>query len=643
MKKIKYSQSLTSLRGISVLGVLLYHSKYELFSGGFLGVDVFFVISGYLIGNIIFSDLKKGNFSLLKFYSKRVRRLFPALLSTILFTYILNYPLLLPQDFRGLKESLLYIISFTGNIYFWQNNDYFSLETDIQPLSHLWSLGVEEQFYLLFPIIIFLVFKLNWLKAKIKYIVLIGIVLSYSYASLEFYNIPFECPSSNCIEVTNFYWLHTRLWEILIGVILNFLSPINKYRSQIFYISLLTILLSFVYLSPSLKHPGLGTLPIIFGTSIFILSSKNYEKNIISNSKTLFFFGKISYSLYLIHFPIFVVKNYFDLSINIFNDFDLLPILLIAVSTVLSFVNWKYVEEPFRDKGKTQTDKFLKINLALIGIVVFLASPLIPLKKLNPIYENYVFDTDFQIKKECFFEFLPDDLSKIDNCMVQNKEKKNILVIGSSLAQNIYKGFSEVNDEQYNFSYISVTGCPPFLDYKKLEIENYNTDKCEDIYSHLSRELKKDIDNYYKILIIYNWSDLVNKKSIFPRDSEKQLLENIELNFKEDKFLIIGQHLVLKKRLNVSILREVNFKNSIQQYNNVYLDENIFYAENMMKDISLKNKFDYFSLLDLYCNKNKCKIFEDSNEKTYFVSPDNLHISDYFSKSLATEILKFIK
>ena len=507
----------------------------------------------------------------------------------------------------------------------------------------MWSLGVEEQFYLLFPVIIFFIFRINWLKTNIKYILFLGIVLSFSYSTLDFYNLPFACPSSNCIEVTNFYWLHTRLWELLIGVSLNFLSPIKNFQPQIFVASVVIILGSFVYFNSSLKHPGLGTLPTIFGTSIFVMSSKNYDKNFISNSQVLFFLGKISYSLYLIHFPIFVIKNYFDLSLNIFYDFDLLPILLIIISIVLSFANWKYIEEPFRDTGIISNYKFKIYILAFLGIVLVLISPLVPTRKLNPIYENYVFDTDFQIKKDCFFEFLPDDLSKIDDCMLQKKEKKNILVIGSSLAQNIYKGFSEVNDEQYNFSYISVTGCPPFLDYKKLKIENYNTDKCEKIYNHLSGELKKDIDNYSKILIIYNWSELVNEKSIFPKESEKQILENIKLNFKEDKFLIIGQHIVFKNRLNISILREVNFKNSIEQYNNVYLDESIFYAENIMNDISLNNKIDYFSVLDLYCSKNKCKIFEALNGKNYFVSPDNLHISDYFSKSLAKEILKFIK
>ena len=125
MIKITYSRTITSLRGLSVLGVLLYHSKFELFEGGFLGVDVFFVISGYLIGNIIFSQLIKKEFKFSSFYYRRIRRLFPAVLFTIIFTYVLHYFVLLPDDFNKLKDSILYVLTFTGNIYFWQNSDYF--------------------------------------------------------------------------------------------------------------------------------------------------------------------------------------------------------------------------------------------------------------------------------------------------------------------------------------------------------------------------------------------------------------------------------------------------------------------------------------------------------------------------------------
>ena len=146
--KIKYSKTITSLRGISIF-VFCYTTQNLIFKGGYLGVDVFFVISGYLIGNIILSKLTTQTFFFKDFYIRRARRLLPALFASLFFTYVLNYFLLLPSDFEQFKNSIVYVLTFTGNIYFWNNTDYFSPSTDILSLSHL-SLGVEEQFYLLF-------------------------------------------------------------------------------------------------------------------------------------------------------------------------------------------------------------------------------------------------------------------------------------------------------------------------------------------------------------------------------------------------------------------------------------------------------------------------------------------------------------
>ena len=189
MEKINYLKTITSLRGLSVLGVLLYHSKYPYFQNGYLGVDVFFVISGFLIGNILISEIKKDQFLFSNFYIRRLRRLLPSLIFTTVLTYIISYIFLLPEDFQIFKNSVPYVLLFTGNLFFWKTNDYFSPSTDIMPLSHLWSLGVEEQFYLIFPFIIFIIFKFKFLYKNIIWVLIIGAFLSFSYTIFGFYNL----------------------------------------------------------------------------------------------------------------------------------------------------------------------------------------------------------------------------------------------------------------------------------------------------------------------------------------------------------------------------------------------------------------------------------------------------------------------
>ena len=642
MIKITYSRTITSLRGLSVLGVLLYHSKFELFEGGFLGVDVFFVISGYLIGNIIFSQLIKKEFKFSSFYYRRIRRLFPAVLFTIIFTYVLHYFVLLPDDFNKLKDSILYVLTFTGNIYFWQNSDYFSTDTDILPLSHLWSLSVEEQFYLLFPIIIYVLVKSKFIKKYLGYLILSGIVISFLYISFDYYHLPLECPSSNCVEVTNFYWLHTRFWELLAGVLLNFFPTKNKFSTFQFYFGLSLIVGSFIIFNSNLTHPGVGTLPTILGTVLVIHSSRTTKDNILSKSRILYFLGKISYSLYLIHFPLFVSRNYLDLKVRVFKVYDLLPYGLIIISIIIGFLMWKYIEEPFRSKAIVSDRFFLTSTFFLISFIFILVSPLVPNKKLNSDYENYIFDTDFEINRECFFELVPADISVLDNCFFPKKNKKNILIIGSSLAQNIYKGFELSDNDEFNHNYIAITGCPPFMDYEVLQIVNFNKDKCKILYDEVLDRVKLYKEEYYKILIIYNWREITSNNSIFTSGSYEEILDSISSNFGVKKILILGQPVVWENQLKLWALREINFNDFIDEYSNSNLDIEIFESEEKMQNATSELEIPYFSLLNLYCLDDKCKVFEELNGKRYFISQDFQHITNYFSLKLVEQITETI-
>jgi peptidoglycan/LPS O-acetylase OafA/YrhL len=642
MKKISYSRSITSLRGISVIGVLLYHSKYPFFKGGYLGVDIFFIISGFLIGNIIFSELSENNFSFSKFYLRRGRRLIPSLLFTIVLTYVVGYLLFLPEDFLILKYSIPYTLLFIGNIFFWKTNDYFSPSTDILPLSHLWSLAIEEQFYLLFPFFIFLFYKSKFLKKNIKYVILIGALLSFLYSNSEFYNLPFDCPTTNCIEVTNFYWLHTRAWEILIGVSLNFVRlKSSNLNNQLLIFGLLTIIFSFIFTFEEFNHPGIGTVPILFGTVLVIISSLNKDDNFLGRSKILYFFGNISYSLYLIHFPFFVVRNYFAFNLLTYNSFDFLPILLILLSVVVSYFMWKYIETPFRNYDLITNKKFALIStLLVIGLFTISATSLIPNKPQNAQYEKFNFSTDFGIKRDCFFEEIPKEIETIDVCMTPLGDKKNILILGSSIAKNIYSGMINLYQDSVNFDVVIVTGCPPLVEKYNIDIQNFNETKCEVIYKQINKNLNNK--NYSKIILSYQWGELIKNELFKEQTLFDFTLDNILTLHPKEKIFFIGQPVRWDIRLDLLALREINFKNEVDMFTSSNIDVSIFATEEIFNQRMTSLRLNYFSLLNYFCQEKKCMTHQKIDDIYYFTSGDFIHITDYFSQKIAFELYNIV-
>ena len=214
IKRLSYRKDITILRSIAVTAVVLYHLDYQLFSGGWLGVDIFFVISGYLISNIIVSELNENKFSLLNFYNRRIRRILPALFSTLALSIPFSYILLTPKAISEYARSLLSSVFFYSNYYF-ENLDFYNSEpTKLMPLLHTWSLAIEEQFYLIFPLLCIVLFKLN----KISFIFLT--LIAFSSVMLN----------STTSGVIKFYEIQFRAWELILGSIVMILRDSIKIR-----------------------------------------------------------------------------------------------------------------------------------------------------------------------------------------------------------------------------------------------------------------------------------------------------------------------------------------------------------------------------------------------------------------------------
>ena len=322
-----------------MLSVLLFHFGVDLFPGGYVGVDVFFVISGFLITRLIKDGVENGTFSFGKFYVRRARRLFPALFFTVLVTFLVACTLFTPDDLERVGGATLHVLLSVSNFFFWTESGYFDANSTVKPLLHFWSLSVEEQFYFVWPFI--LVFLLTRFTSKF---VLPAFILVTGCASLIFAQRWMSIDSAAV-----FFLLPFRVMEFAFGAIvvwlLDFKPKSNLIRELILALGLILILYSVIAFNDETLFPGLSAVVPCLGTAMAIFAGKPKLLGGLLASKVLVFIGLISYSLYLCHWPIYVFYRYAAPNIEITY---VQVIVLTAVSLLVATLMYRFVERPFR-------------------------------------------------------------------------------------------------------------------------------------------------------------------------------------------------------------------------------------------------------------------------------------------------------
>jgi peptidoglycan/LPS O-acetylase OafA/YrhL len=445
IKRINYREDINGLRGIAVISVVLYHADLDLIKGGWLGVDIFFVISGFLISNIIISDLNENRFSFKSFYTRRAKRILPALISTLFFTVPMAYWLLSPIAMQDYIDSLLASIFFYSNFYF-QNLDFYIAEsTKFMPLMHTWSLAIEEQFYFIFPIAIFLLFR--YFKVHLTKIVLISFLISF------FLNTFTQ-------DVIKFYQLHFRLWELLLGVIVMVVSS-NTDLKHLDKLGLVLTLFPLIYFDDSWILDIEPKIVTLTGVSLLILTNENRSlvKTLLS-SRVLALLGLSSYSIYLLHQPIFAFANiYWRGRLQKFETMTSIQFVLLVL--LLGYLSYLFIEKRYYLLPFYKYFAFLVV-LVFIGFGFFGKKDAGYMSRFDNSFETIgKYYSDYQrvgfIEEDCINEL---EL-KIFCVINYSEEKANLIVIGDSHLEVISKVlYEELNINRYNLFVSIRQGCP---------------------------------------------------------------------------------------------------------------------------------------------------------------------------------------
>lgn len=467
-----YRKDVDGLRCLAIIAVLIFHSFPKVLPGGFVGVDIFFVISGFLISGIILREIKNDNFSFAIFYARRFRRLLPALLLVLLATFVGGYFLLLPDEFRALGKHFMGAGGFVANLMLWKEAGYFDVAADTKPLLHLWSLGVEEQFYLLWPLTLVLSFR----QKKIRPIFIILFLFLASFV-LNIDQIKYDVPSV-------FFGMSTRLWQFACGALLAIAESENlhipKFKRGILselaaVMAFGAIIYSCLIIDQNFRYPGYWALLPTLGATliIFINQQSLLIKWLLENPLTVFI-GLISYPLYLWHWPLISFLHITEGST--LNSTQIFEALLLSFA--LAVLTYKFVERPIQKvlhfKKQIVLRRTIRFSLGLLAVVVLsgwfvyfnkgLPSRL-ESKNLNQMsfIDPHFYILDHKRGFDC-----PRELQYLHMvfCREPQGQFPEIAVWGDSLSLAIQTGFESQKVPSILFGQ---GACPPLVDTKVIQ------------------------------------------------------------------------------------------------------------------------------------------------------------------------------
>ncbi|MBC3374668.1 acyltransferase [Pseudomonas sp. SWRI92] len=440
-----YRPDIDGLRALAILSVILFHAFPSAFPGGFIGVDIFFVISGYLISAIIIKGLKSDTFSFTDFYAHRINRIFPALLIVVVSVYLFGWVSLLPGEFKQLGLHTSAGTWFYENIVLWRESGYFDISSELKPLMHLWSLAVEEQFYLFFPLAMWIAWRL---KLNLFFVIIIFSLTSFSANIFGIRSAP----------IHTFFMTHTRLWELLIGALLAY-ACINDYKINWIFkdrnltnsfsivgIGLITI--SAITISGKSEFPGWIALAPVFGTALLIAAGGDawLNKNILS-AKLMVYVGLISYPLYLWHWPILAYYRV----LNPDSDSIFALWFCLAISILAAWLTYKFVEIPLRLHVSSMAKPVVLLAvIAVVGCAGILTYRVDGINgrtvvKINPVFENNPSGQSY-MQKGCGLG--EEESKKFPFCISDKRGDAEFAILGDSKAAAMTGGIFRYNSPQ---------------------------------------------------------------------------------------------------------------------------------------------------------------------------------------------------
>lgn len=577
-----YRADIDGLRAWSILLVVIFHAFPDVLQGGFIGVDVFFVISGFLITKIILKGFEENNFSYFRFFDKRIRRLYPSLLAVLIFTFLTSFFLFNPLDFGKLGKYIFSGSFFISNLVLWSEISYFNDLTKDMPLLHLWSLGVEEQFYIFLPLILGLTRIWNVSPKKLIYI-------------LFFLSLTINLITYKKFPEMNFYSPFTRFWEILLGSILaiHTAKPEENLKNNLLtFFSLAAIIASGFILNKNLNYPGYFSLIPVISTGIIIFyGEKTYITKIFLSNIFTRNLGKISYPLYLWHWPIltFIATSKYKDNISV-----IFSGLFLSLS--LSIITYFFIEQKIRFNKQKYTSIFLFLILSFIGLLGLSINKKdidIDNKNMEQVL-NYKYDYSVDYREGSCFLKPEQSYSDFRNCPdTIEKDKPNIMIWGDSHAAHLYPGFKEKFHNIANIFQRTASGCPPLLNFHNAERPECHA-----------------INNEIKLLLEKNNFDIIYLAAAWNHYDLKNLDETLDFiyNLNASKVYLVGPVPQWNRNLPIKIYDYLNKNktNTIPLRITEDDSDKLDALDTFLADTSRNYNFHYISPRKILCNPEGC-------------------------------------